>query len=315
MQKKHLSYQFTEKMTNTPLVSIITINYKQAEVTNQLLESLQKLHWQNIEIIVVDNASGEEDLNKLDTRWNKVSLIKSKSNLGFAGGNNLGIKQAKGDYILLLNNDTEVPPLFLEQMVELLESDPTIGAVSPKIKFFYDQQRIQYAGFTAMNPFTLRMNAIGSKQIDNGDYDEVKETHYAHGCSMMVPRKVIEKVGMMAEDYFLYYEEHDWCTKIKKAGYKIFYQPKSVVLHKESISVSKNSPMKTYYLNRNRILYMRRNLSWFNKLCSTLFLCFISIPKNIIAYLSRSEYDHLKAYSDAILWNLLGKKNQKWERK
>jgi len=297
-----------------PFVSIITINYKQAEVTNQLLNSLQKLSWDNFEVIIVDNDSGEDDIKKLDLSWDKVLFIKSSSNLGFAGGNNLGIRQAKGEYILLLNNDTEVPPEFINPMVGLLSSDKHIGAVSPKIKYFYDSDRIQYAGFTHMNPFTLRMNAIGSKQIDNGNYDKVMETHYAHGCAMMVPRKVIDEVGMMPEEYFLYYEEHDWSTKIKKAGYKIFYQPESFVLHKESVSVSKNSPMKTYYLNRNRILYMRRNLGWFSKLCSCLFLCFVSIPKNMFMYTYKSEFNHLKAYTDAITWNILNKKNQKWLR-
>lgn len=295
------------------LISIITICYKQAEVTNQLIASLQKITWPNFEVIVVDNNSGKEDYCQINTSYKNTSLICNTKNLGFAGGNNTGIKASKGDYILLLNNDTEVHPGFLEPMVKLFEENPGIGAVSPKIKFFHHPELIQYAGFTKMNPFTLRMNAIGSRQVDDGSYDKESETHFAHGCSMMVSRSVINKVGLMPEEYFLYYEEHDWSTKIKHAGYKIFYQPKSVVYHKESVSVKKDSTLKTYFINRNRILYMRRNFNWFKQLVAVLFILLVSVPKNLLIFLIKSEYKHLQAYCDAITWNLTHKTKNKWK--
>lgn len=297
------------KMNRYPLVSIITINYKQSAVTNDLIESLQKLTWPNVEVLIVDNNSGE-DCNYINTAYINTKLIKSNANLGFAGGNNLGIKESKGDYILLLNNDTIVAPGFIDPLVARLESDESIGAVSPKIKYYEQPDTIQYAGFTSMNPLTLRMNAIGFKQTDSEEFKNSRETHFAHGCAMMVKREIIESVGMMPENYFLYYEEHDWSSLIKRAGYKIWFEAKSVVLHKESMSVQKNSTLKTYYLNRNRILYMRRNFSGFTKLIAWLYLLTVSLPKNILKYMVEKESEHLQAYLKGFFWNLKTAKTQ-----
>ena len=297
---------------NYPLISIVTINYNQADVTNQLLKSLSEITWPNIEIILVDNNSRKENYLKLNASYKNVKIIRTHKNLGFAGGNNVGMKQANGSYILLLNNDTEVPTGFIEPMVRLFENNNSIGAVSPKIKYFSQPEIIQYAGFTKMNPFTLRMKAVGNKQMDNGSFNTVEETAFAHGCAMMIPKRVLNNVGPMHEDYFLYYEEHDWSNAIKKAGYKIYFQPESEVYHKESISIQKNSPLKTYFLNRNRILYMRRNLNWLNRISSMFYLLTVSIPKNVLSYTFKKEKDHLYAYLDALVWNVTNTTKSKW---
>lgn len=297
---------------NYPLISIVTINYNQAEVTNQLLESLSKISWPNTEIIVVDNHSEKDNFLKLDSSYANVTIIRNDRNLGFAGGNNRGMKISKGSYILLLNNDTEVPAGFLEPMVSLLQNNDEIGAVSPKIKYFSQPEIIQYAGFTKMNPFTLRMKALGNKQKDIGNYNTVKETAFAHGCAMLIPRKILNTVGPMHEGYFLYYEEHDWSHVIKKAGYKIYFQPDSEVFHKESISVQKNSLLKTYFIHRNRILYMKRNLNWFYRFFALFYLITISIPKNIMTFTIKKEKNHLYAYIDALVWNVTNTTKSKW---
>ena len=237
-----------------PLVSIITINYNESDVTLDLLHSIRKLSYSNYEVIVVDNASPNDNPDRIKENFPEVNLIKSQENLGFAGGNNLGVKQAKGEYLLFINNDTIVPTDFIQPLVETLQNDDKIGMVSPKIKFHWDPTLIQYAGYTPMNKWTIRNNSIGYHQKDNGDFDEPKETQSIHGAAMMVPKSVVEEVGMMTEIYFLYYEEHDWAEMVKRAGFKIFYQPKSYILHKESISTGKFSPLKTYYISRNRIL-------------------------------------------------------------
>jgi len=298
--------------TTQTLLSIITINYNQAETTNALLRSLQNIEWENFEVIVVDNNSKEEDFRNINTEYNNVQIIRNSRNLGFAGGNNTGIKVARGQFILLLNNDTEVDEDFAEPMISLLQSDSTIGAVSPKIKYYDAPDIIQYAGFTEMNPFTTRMHAIGHKQFDFGEYDEIQETAFAHGCAMMLRRDVLEEVGMMPDEYFLYYEEHDWSSRIKKAGYSIYVQPLSVVYHKESMSVKKNSPLKTYYINRNRILYVKRNFSFSYLIMALLYLTCVSIPKNIFTFLIRKKREHLTAYVDALQWHITHKTKAKW---
>ncbi len=287
-----------------PLVSIITVNYNQAAVTNDLLASLNQVVSPSFEVIVVDNGSKDNDYKRIDTSYPFASLIISKVNLGFAGGNNLGVKAARGSFLLFLNNDTEVASDFLLPMIELFKKDKHVGAVSPKIRYFYQNDTIQYAGFSPMNRFTMRMHAIGFKEVDKGQHDQVRETHFAHGCAMMVPREVLEKVGPMREEYFLYYEEHDWSTRIRKAGYSIMFQPNALVLHKESVAVEKDSPLKVHYLQRNRILYMRRNIAGMAKLIPLIYLIAVSVPKNVLSYLLSGKRAYLSAYVQALRWHL-----------
>ncbi|GMN06211.1 glycosyltransferase family 2 protein [Croceitalea sp. MTPC5] len=289
---------------NQPLVSIITINYNESSVTLAMLESLQFLSYKNVEVIVVDNASPDDDPDVLKSHFPEINLIKSKENLGFAGGNNLGVKVAKGDYLLFINNDTIVPENFIGPLVETLQKDETIGMVSPKIKFHWDPTLIQYAGYTPMNQWTIRNNSIGYHHKDDGSFDKAGETESIHGAAMMVPKRVVEEVGMMTEVYFLYYEEHDWAEMIKRAGYKIYYQPKSYILHKESLSTGKFSPLKTYYIARNRIVFARRNFRPFQLFVSLLFQTFISIPKNTVTFLFKRQFQHLNALWKAVMWNL-----------
>ncbi|MEO1486048.1 MAG: glycosyltransferase family 2 protein [Bacteroidota bacterium] len=287
-----------------PLVSIITVNYNESLVTMEFLESVRKLSYSNVEVIVVDNASPNDDPDAIKTAFPEIQLIKSHENLGFAGGNNLGVKHSKGEFLLFVNNDTIVPEHFLEPLVETLQNDLNIGMVSPKIKFHWDPTLIQYAGYTPMNKWTIRNSSIGYHQKDDGTFDTPKETQSIHGAAMMVPRRVVEAVGMMTEIYFLYYEEHDWAEMIKRAGYKIFYQPKSYILHKESVSTGKFSPLKTYYISRNRILFARRNFKPLSLFVSLLFQMLVSIPKNLLKFILKREFEHLKAFWRAVSWNL-----------
>lgn len=286
-----------------PLVSIITINYNESAVTLDLLESLRTLTYPNIEIIVVDNASPTDNPAILKEAYPEIFLIESKKNLGFAGGNNLGVDAAKGDYFLFINNDTVISPGFIEPLVETFIHDPKIGMVSPKIKFHWNPELIQYAGYTPMNHWTIRNNSVGYHCKDDGTFDVPGETESIHGAAMMVPRKIVHEVGKMTEIYFLYYEEHDWAARIKRAGYKIFYQPQSYILHKESLSTGKFSPLKTYYISRNRLVYARRNFKTGELIISLIFQCFISIPKNTLMFLLKRQFKHLSAYWKAIFWN------------
>ncbi|MHC1774077.1 MAG: glycosyltransferase family 2 protein [Lentimicrobium sp.] len=288
-----------------PLVSIITVNYDHPEVTCDLLKSLRHLTYPNVEVIVVDNASPNDDPAIISQSFPEIVFIQSKVNLGFANGNNLGIKQAKGEYILLLNNDTEVDPDFLEPLVRKLQSDPGIGMVSPKIRFFYTPDTIQFAGYTSFTPFTLRQYLIGLNEIDTGQYNQSCETYSIHGAAVMVPVSVIKEVGLMAEMYFLYYEEHDWAERIKRAGYRAYYVPESLVLHKESVSTGKLSPLKTYYITRNRFLFARRNIDGIKRLITLLYLSFIAFPKGVISFLMERRPDLAAATWRAYFWNFV----------
>lgn len=285
-----------------PLVSIITVNYNGAKYTCEMIKSLKSISYANIEIIVVDNAS-TESTNEISKKFPDVRLIKSAQNLGFAGGNNLGIRASKGEYILLLNNDTEVDEFFLEPLVEKLMSDPTIGAVSPKV-YYFNTNIMQFAGSKAINTITGRGGFIGDLEIDYGQYNNPTTCSHTHGAAMLMPRSVLKKVGLMSEIYFLYYEELDFCEKIKRAGYTFWYIPDSEVYHKESMSVGKKSALKTYYVTRNRILFMKRNVSFISYISFLLFYIFIVIPKSLLLYVINFEFAQIEPFIKGIIWHL-----------
>ncbi|MFZ4520410.1 MAG: glycosyltransferase family 2 protein [Bacteroidales bacterium] len=287
-----------------PLISIISINYDHPEVTCEMLASLRKISYPNIEVIVVDNASPNDDPTCIKEQFPEVNLILSSENLGFAGGNNLGIRQAKGKYILLLNNDTEVDPGFLEPLVLKLEANPSIGAVSPKIRYFHTPDTIQFSGITEFNHFTIRNKSLGMGQKDTGQFGVDALTSYCHGAAMMIPVRVIREIGLMAECYFLYYEEHDFGARIRHAGYQMWYVHNSLVYHKESISTGKLSPLKTYYMNRSRLIFLRRNVSGLTFMIAALYQVCIAMPKNAMVFLVKGSFDHFRAYKNAVSWHM-----------
>jgi GT2 family glycosyltransferase len=291
-------------MKALPRVSIVTINYNQVALTCELIESLRKVTYGNVEIVVVDNASTEDSSELFKSQYPEVIFIRSEKNLGFAGGNNLGVSKSSGKYIMFLNNDTEVHSGFLEPLVRLFERNPKAGVASSKILYFNSAEVIQYAGSTCVNPFTGRNKRVGFMEKDKGQHDILRQTDLAHGAAMMVPRAVIDKVGMMPEFFFLYYEEIDWCESIKKAGYEIYFVPFSKVYHKESMSVGKNSTLKTYYMTRNRLLFMRRNTTGLTKISWILFYISFSLPKNLFTYLIQRDPAHRKAFWRGLLWNV-----------
>jgi hypothetical protein len=287
-----------------PLVSLITVNYNNAKVTGELLVSLRQLDYPAFEIIVVDNASAEDPGPYLRALYPDVKVIVSEKNLGFAGGNNLGIDAAKGEYLFFVNNDTELTPFILDGLMEIFETYPDAGMASPKFHFYYHPGIIEYAGYNPIDIFKGRTTMVGNKEKDEGQYDRAGATHFVHGGGMMVPASVVRKAGRMAEHFFLYYEELDWSEQVKRQGYKIYYQPKSLIYHKESMSVGKKSLLKTYYLCRNRILFMRRNVGMGPFFVFVVYLLVFTIPKNSAVFLIRGETDHLRAFWRGLFWNL-----------
>ena len=253
-------------------ISFITICYNGFKDTCELIESLQeKLHSVTYEIIVVDNASREDEAAKISRLYPSVIAIRSEVNRGFSGGNNIGIRAARGKYLFFINNDTYIESDAISCLVERLESRPEIGGVSPKIRFAFPPRHIQFAGFTPLSRITLRNHMLGFGCPDDGKYDTPHPTPYLHGAAMMIKREVVEKAGMMPEIFFLYYEELDWSTSMTRVGYELWYEPRCTVFHKESQSTGQLSQLRTYYLTRNRLLYARRNLRGAARLGSVLY--------------------------------------------
>ena len=172
--------------------------------------------------------------------------------------------------------------------------------VCPKIKFSWGDHRIQYAGYTPLSKITLRNKSIGFGEEDNGQYNIAHPTPYAHGAAMMVKKEVIEKVGMMPECYFLYYEELDWSMMIRRNGYEIWYEPTCTIFHKESQTTGQQSPLKTYYITRNRLLFAQRNITGIERFITYIYLIGIVTVKDILKYLNKGQVNMAKAVMKGI---------------
>ena len=178
----------------------------------------------------------------------------------------------------------------LPLLIERLESHPAIGAVSPLIRFAASPQHIQFAGFTPLSGITLRNKSIGYNCADDKTFHTAHPSPYLHGAAMLVKREVIARIGLMPEIYFLYYEELDWCTRMTEKGYELWYEPRATVFHQESRTTGQNSPLKVFYLTRNRLLYAWRHRRGGRLILSLLYQWGIAAPKNILINLSQARF-------------------------
>lgn len=284
-------------------MSFLTVNYHQPQVTIELIESLKKLTYANWECIVVNNHGEDLKLKEAVAGLSNVKIVSTNSNLGFAGGNNFGLPHCNGAFVYFINNDVEVDDELLEPMLEVFNCNQNVGMVSSKIVYFDNKEIIQYAGATELNKITTRNIGIGDGELDAGQYDVVKATGYIHGASMMVPKALIDEVGPMYDGFFLYYEEYDWCERFKKRGYDIIYCGLSKVYHKESITTGVNSPLKVYYLTRNRLLFARRNYSGLMYGLNWLYFTLLALPKGILKHTLKGQYAQVKAMLKGYFWN------------
>jgi GT2 family glycosyltransferase len=293
-----------QKNDKLPLVSIVTLTWNTTDITIDFLRSLNDhCTYPNLEVIIVDNGSKEDPTSVFKATYPNAIVLRNSKNLGFTGGNNVGIRAAKGDYLFIVNNDTEFTPGLLEGLVEIFNHYPDAGIVSPKFHYFFHKGTLEYAGYHEVNIFTGRNSMVGCREEDKGQYNDIKVTNYAHGGGMMVPRKVIEEVGGLPEEFFIYYEEFDWCEQIKRKGYKVYYQPNSLIYHKESMTTGKSSPFKTFYHTKNRILFMRRNMKPQNYFIFLAYFTFFTIPKNTLTFILKGQKQHLKSFWKGIMWH------------
>lgn len=298
------------------MVSIITVNYNQADYTCALLDSIRRQDFRDVEVLVVDNASRDNPAARIAEQYPEVHFIRSERNLGFAGGNNLAVREARGEYLFFINNDAEITEGCIALLVRFLTENRRVGIVSPLICYYSaDTVRrlpstsdlIQYAGMTRVHPVTARNCTIGNRELDRGQFAEPQPTAYAHGAAMMLRRSTLEEVGPMSEDFFLYYEELDWCERIRQAGWEVWVQPQARVYHKESVAVQQIGGLKTYYLNRNRVWFMRKHYGGWRLAGFYTFLLLVTVPKNVVSYFLKGEKENLAAFLKGVWWNFARK--------
>jgi len=248
-----------------PKVFIIILNWNNWSDTLECLESLKNNDYPNEQVVIIDNGSKK----KPQAPGPEIKIIYNKENLGFAGGNNVGIKYAlekRADYILLLNNDTLVKQDFLTKLVEAGESNKDFGLLGPKIYFAGQKEKIWFAG-GQVNWLYNKGIMKGYNEIDKGQYDlpAIQETEYITGCCLLIKRATIEKIGLMPEDYFLYYEDTDWSLAAQGVGFKCVFVPRAKIWHKGSKSSIEGSPSYIYYHIRNGLILAQRFAPWYVK--------------------------------------------------
>ncbi len=244
-----------------PAVSIIVLHYNGLEDTLACLRSLEHLTYPNYNIVIVDNASVDAAAAAIRGAHPNWPLIETGANLGFTGGNNVGIEYALehgADYVLLLNNDTIVAPDFLDVMIEVMENDPTIGVSGPMIYYHEAPDTIWSAG-GAIDWTHGTTTMIGLNQDDKSQYGlSPRPVDFVTGCALLASRKVWQEAGLLDDKFFMYYEETEWCVRAHRAGYKVVHIPTAMIWHKISIEDRATSPRTYYYMTRNRLLFLNR---------------------------------------------------------
>lgn len=301
-----------------PKVSIIVLNWNGREDTIECLDFLKEIDYPNYEIIVVDNGSSDDSVEKIKEYKNqRIKLLTLNSNLGFAGGNNVGIKNALengADYVLLLNNDTAVEKDFLSHLIQAAEEQEPlyskkIGVLGPKIYFYDNPKQIWFAG-GKINRILTKGEMVGYGEIDRGQFNEIKETDYITGCCLLIKREVIEKIGLMWDGYFLYYEDTDWSLKARQNGWKIIVAPKAKIYHKASRSTKEGSFSYIYYHSRNGLYLAKRNGSSIIRFCAYFLSIWIFIKQIIKLLFFPSKRIWVKAVMRGIGDFYLRKKGQ-----
>lgn len=283
-------------------VSIMILSWNKKEYLQTCLPALAKATYKNVEIIVVDNGSKDGTKEFLKKNYPKIKIVANKENLGFAGGNNAGLKAVTGDYILLLNNDTEVTKGFIEPLVKVLDENPDIGVVQSKIIWMEDHKKLDSIGAFLTN--TGFLYHYGYDKQDLKKYDKPVYVYTVKGASMLMRADLVKKIGLFDDDYFIYFEETDFCHRVWLAGYKITYEPKSIIYHKiGGTSNSLDNSFVQYHSFKNRICTYLKNLSGW-EMIKMLPLHLLLCEFAAVGFIFRKKPKHFLTLNQAIWWNV-----------
>jgi GT2 family glycosyltransferase len=263
-------------------LALVILHFSQLDLTEACLASVKQLETKGFELeVIVVNNNPLEEIDSLKKKFPGFVFLKTPKNLGYAGGNNFGIKRAlkdNTDFILLLNNDTLLDKKIILELLKAAKNNQQVGILGPKIYFApgheFHQKRYQekdkgkviwYAG-GLLDWQNIIASHQGVDEVDQGQYDHLKDTDFVSGCAMLIKKEVFKKIGLFDEDYFLYLEDVDFCWRTKQAGYKIFFVPLAKVWHVNAGSSEIGGPLHDYYLTRNRMLFGSKYASLRTKL-------------------------------------------------
>lgn len=293
-----------KQVRDLPLVSISLLNYNGIKYTKKCLETLSKVKYKNLEIILVDNGSVDGCVEFVKKKYPKVKIIANKKNVGFCHGNNQAFNISKGKYILFLNNDTEVTPGFLTPLVEAMEQDENVGIVQPKISKLREKEKLDACcSFYTNTGFLYHYGYAQNKKI--GKYNEILPFYSAKGACFLVRSEIIKKIGLFDEAYIAYFEETDFCHRVLLSGKKILYQPESEIFHLGGADNKQNTQRSVQFNSyKNRIRTYIKNFSTL-ELIKMLPIHIIVCIGIATVYVFMGKKNVSFAILSAILWNVV----------
>lgn len=288
-------------------VSIIVLNWNGKKFLKKCFDSLHKLTYKSVELILVDNNSSDGSVDFIQKNYPKVIVIKNKDNFGFAKGNNIGFAKATGEYVLILNNDTVVTPSFLEPLLEDLKKDPSIACIQPQIRLMENKNILDGVGaFLTPTGFLYHYGYL--KNINDKKYNKQIEIFSAKGACILLSKAVIKKIGLFDEDFFIFFEETDLCYRIWLSGHSVIYEPRSIIYHlgggDTTASNTYQYERRTYLSFRNMICSYLKNFGTNNLL--TIFPLFnFFLFALLIYYIVQGKFNLVKVILQAYYWNIL----------
>ncbi len=277
------------------VVAIIILNWNNPDDTLACLRSVEDGDYPAVRTIVVDNGSTDDSVARIRTAYPDVEIIETGVNLGYAEGNNVGIRYAlhsKPDYLCILNNDTKVTSDFISRLVEEAESDPSTGIVGPKMYCFEPSDMIFAAGsLVEWNKGLLNQRGFWQRERSGGPLyaDHPEDVDFIIGCGILIRRSVLEQIGLFDPRYYLNFEDVDLGIRTSRAGYRVRYTPHAILYHKVSASLGQSSPGNTYYMTRNALLFFWRNAPTFLRWLSVTYVMMRTL-RSIIAWTVKPQY-------------------------
>ena len=284
-----------ETAADAPRVAALVINYNGREVTLEALPSLLALDYPACDVVVVDNGSTDGSREAVaaafpEERYPHLHQVRVEENRGPAAGAAAGMRWAMDrgyDYLLILNNDIEVAPDFVTELVRAAESDPKIGIVGPKAFYYWERDTLWSTGGTLRFAEAVTRER-GENEVDRGQYDRDGEVEYVNGCAMLVKREVVEAVGLWDPLYFLCFEDADFCVRAREAGYRCHYAHRAVLYHMVSSSTGGYTPGKTFHSARSTALFVRRHGGLLQRL-RALGMIALAVPAAFVRELFRGN--------------------------
>lgn len=285
-----------------PRVAIIVLNWNHADDTLACLRSVMALSYPAIHSVVVDNGSTDDSVARINSTYPNIEVIQTGENLGYAGGNNLGIRHALAygcDYVWLLNDDITVAPDSLSALLEVAREAPDIAFLGPKVYMKEEPDRILSAGGPLADGWQPQHIGIG--EIDSGQYDTIRDVDYLSGCAVLANACALESIGLLDEDFFAYHEDTEWCYRAKKAGWRVTFVPQARVWHPDTRRRDPASSLVTYYAARNHLLFLRKHQLGWSSILQSLARYAIWIGNWSI----NPKWKHFRAKRDALCLALL----------